>query len=110
MKFSLKLYNQVLLTFDYDNLPLSGEECRILWVDEDICAILARNKNISLWISLIGILSLIGIIIVFCIHSHKNKCLNCGKKFNSKEKICPYCKTSVSIEEVFGEIKANNIR
>ena len=33
--FSLKLYNQVLLTFDYDNLPLSGEECRILWVDED---------------------------------------------------------------------------
>lgn len=75
-----------------------------------ICAILARNKNISLWISLIGILSLIGIIIVFCIHSHKNKCLNCGKKFNSKEKICPYCKTSVSIEEVFGEIKANNIR
>ena len=39
MKFSLKLYNQVLLTFDYDNLPLSGEECRILWVDED-------NKNL----------------------------------------------------------------
>ena len=33
--FSLGLYNQVLLTFDYDNLPLSGEECRILWVDED---------------------------------------------------------------------------
>ena len=39
MKFSLKLYNQDLLTFDYDNLPLSGEECRILWVDED-------NKNL----------------------------------------------------------------
>ena len=39
MKFSLKLYNQVLLPFDYDNLPLSGEECRILWVDED-------NKNL----------------------------------------------------------------
>ena len=39
MKFNLKLYNQVLLTFEYDNLPLSGEECRILWVDED-------NKNL----------------------------------------------------------------
>ena len=39
MKFNLKLYNQDLLTFDYDNLPLSGEECRILWVDED-------NKNL----------------------------------------------------------------
>lgn len=39
MKFSLKLYNQDLLTFDYDNLPLSGEECRILWVDE-------YNKNL----------------------------------------------------------------
>lgn len=39
MKFNLKLYNQVLLTFDYGNLPLSGEECRILWVDED-------NKNL----------------------------------------------------------------
>ena len=39
MKFSLKLYNQDLLTFDYDNLPLSGEECRIMWVDED-------NKNL----------------------------------------------------------------
>ena len=39
MKFSLKLCNQDLLTFDYDNLPLSGEECRILWVDED-------NKNL----------------------------------------------------------------
>lgn len=39
MKFSLKLYNQVLLTFEYDNLPLSGEECRILWVDEN-------NKNL----------------------------------------------------------------
>ena len=39
MKFNLKLHNQVLLTFDYGNLPLSGEECRILWVDED-------NKNL----------------------------------------------------------------
>lgn len=39
MKFNLKLYNQILLTFEYNNLPLSGEECRILWVDED-------NKNL----------------------------------------------------------------
>lgn len=39
MKFNLKLYNQILLTFEYNNLPLSGEECRILWVDEN-------NKNL----------------------------------------------------------------
>ena len=39
MKFNLKLYNQILLTFEYNNLPLSCEECRILWVDEN-------NKNL----------------------------------------------------------------
>ena len=39
MKLNLKLYNQVLLSFEYDNIPLSGEECRILWVDEN-------NKNL----------------------------------------------------------------
>lgn len=35
MKLNLKLYNQVLLSFEYDNVPLSGEECHILWVDEN---------------------------------------------------------------------------
>ena len=39
MKLNLKLYNQVLLSFEYDNSPLAGEECRILWLDEN-------NKNL----------------------------------------------------------------
>lgn len=39
MKLNLKLYNQTLLSFEYDNSPLAGEECRILWLDEN-------NKNL----------------------------------------------------------------
>lgn len=47
MKFYLKLYNQTLLEFKYDNVPLSGEECNIIRVDEQNKDLLPIGMELS---------------------------------------------------------------
>lgn len=47
MKFNLKHFNRILLTFDYDNSSLNGESCHIISVDKDGKKLLPIGMDIS---------------------------------------------------------------
>lgn len=47
MTFELRHFDEVLLKFEYENLSLEGEKCRILWVDEGSKKLLPIGMDVS---------------------------------------------------------------